>query len=83
MIRFDDKATRTERHLEDKMAAFQEIWDMVIDLRKSLYLIGSAVCIDEQLLAFGGRCGCCNICRKNQASMESKFELCVIVPRNA
>jgi len=25
MIRFDDKATRTERRLEDKMAAFQEI----------------------------------------------------------
>jgi hypothetical protein len=24
-IRFDDKATRTERRLEDKMAAFQEI----------------------------------------------------------
>jgi len=25
MIRFDDKATRTERRLEDKMAAFREI----------------------------------------------------------
>ena len=43
VIRFDDKATRTERLLEDKMAAFREIWDKFIDLRKSLYLVGSAV----------------------------------------
>jgi len=57
MIRFDDKATRTERRLEDKMAAFREIWDMFIGLCKSLYLVGSAVCIDEHLLPFRGRCG--------------------------
>ena len=27
VIRSDDKATRTERRLEDKMAAFREIWE--------------------------------------------------------
>ena len=43
VIRFDDKATRTECRLEDKMAAFSEIWDMVIGLYKSLYLVGLAV----------------------------------------
>jgi len=48
-IRFDDKATRTERRLENKMAEFREIWDKFIGLCKSLYLVGSAVCIDEQL----------------------------------
>jgi len=57
VIRFDDKATRTEHHLEDKMAAFQEIWDKFIGLCKSLYLVGSAVCIDEHLLPFRGRSG--------------------------
>jgi hypothetical protein len=57
VIRFDDKATRTERHLEDRMTEFREIWDMFIGLCKSLYLVGSAVCIDEHLLPFRGRCG--------------------------
>ena len=32
VIRFDDKATRTGRRLEDKMAAFREIWDKFIGL---------------------------------------------------
>ena len=27
VLRFDDEETRIERRLEDKMAAFQEIWD--------------------------------------------------------
>jgi len=57
VVRFDDKATRIERRLEDKMAAFREIWDMFIGLCESLYLVGSAVYIDEQLLPFRGRCG--------------------------
>jgi len=57
MTRFDDKATRTECHLEDKMAAFREIWDKLIGLCKSLYLVGSALCVDEQLLPFRGRSG--------------------------
>jgi len=57
MIRFDEKATRNERRLEDKMAAFREIWDKFIGLCKSLYLVGSAVCTDEHLLPFRGRCG--------------------------
>jgi len=57
VIRFDNKATRTDRRLEDKMAAFREIWDNFIGLCKSLYLVGSAICIDEQLLPFRGRCG--------------------------
>ena len=34
VMRFDDKATRTERRLEDKMAAFREIWDVFIGLFK-------------------------------------------------
>jgi len=57
MIRFDDKATRTEHRSEDKMVASREIWDMFIGLCKSLYLVGSAICNDEQLLPFRGRCG--------------------------
>jgi hypothetical protein len=36
VIRFDDKAPRTERRLEDKIAAFREMWDMSFGLCKSL-----------------------------------------------
>jgi len=57
VIRFDDRATRTERRLEDKMAAFRENWDKFIGLCKSLYLVGSAVYVIEQLLSFRGRSG--------------------------
>jgi hypothetical protein len=56
-IRFDDKATRTGRRLEDKKAILREIWDMFIVFCKPLILVGPAVCIDEQLLPFRGRCG--------------------------
>jgi hypothetical protein len=74
VIRFDDKATRTERRLEDKMAALREISDMFTGLCKSLYLVGSAVCIDEQLLPFTGRCGFRQYMpKKKRSSTESKF----------
>ena len=43
--------------MEEEMAEFREIWDMFIGLCKSLYLVCSAVCIDEQLFPFRGRCG--------------------------
>jgi hypothetical protein len=72
VTRFDDKATRTKRRLEDKMAAFREIWDMFIGLCKSLYLIGSAVCIDEQLFPFRGRCGCRQYMREKTKQVRNQ-----------
>ena len=56
MMRFDDKAARAVRRLNDKLAAFHKIWDMFVEMCKSMYLVGTAVCIDEQLLPFRGRC---------------------------
>jgi len=73
VIRVDEKATRTERRLEDKMVAYREIWDKFVGLCKPLYLVGSAVCIDEQLLHSEEDADSGNICQKKQASMESKF----------
>ena len=56
MTRFDNKATRAVRCLNDKLAAFRKIWNMFAEICKSMYLVGTAVCIDEQLLPFRGRC---------------------------
>ena len=56
MMRFDDKATRAGRHLHDKLAAFRKMWDKFVKICKLMYLVGTAVCIDEQLLPFGERC---------------------------
>ena len=56
MMRFDDKATRAMRHLKDILAALRKIWDMFAEICKSMYLVGTAVCKDEQLLPFRGRC---------------------------
>ena len=56
MTRFDNKATRAVRCLNDKLAAFRKIWNMFVEICKSMYLVGTAVCIDEQLLPFRGRC---------------------------
>ena len=52
MMRFDDKATRAVRRLNDKLAAFRKIWDMFVEICKSMYLAGTVVCIDEPLLPF-------------------------------
>jgi hypothetical protein len=73
VIRFDDKATRTERRLEDKMAALREVLDMFIGLCKSFYLVGSAVCIYEQLLPFRGRCGYRQYTPKNPSNYRLKI----------
>nr|CAH7714948.1 unnamed protein product [Callosobruchus chinensis] len=55
-LRFDDKATRAERKNLDRFAPIREIWDELISNCKSSYKPGSYVTIDEQLLAFRGRC---------------------------
>ena len=70
MIRFDDRARRTKRRLEDKMAAFRDFWDNFIGLCKSLYLVSSTVCIYVHLLPFRGRCGFWQYMPKNEASTE-------------
>ena len=56
MTRFDDKATRALRRLNDKLAAFRKISDMFVEICKSMYLVDTVFCIDEQLLPFRGRC---------------------------
>ena len=47
MMRFDDKAIRAVRRFDDKLAAFRKIWDLFVKICKSMYLVGTAVCINE------------------------------------
>lgn len=56
VIRFDDKANRIERRRTDKLAAVREIWDKWVEVVQKLYYPGENVTVDEQLVAFRGRC---------------------------
>lgn len=55
-IRFDDKLTRDERRAVDKFAPIREVFQEFIELCQKYYTPGSYVTVDEQLLAFRGRC---------------------------
>ena len=55
-IRFDDKSTRDQRKKNDKLAAFREIWDGFVENCKKLFEPFEEVTVDEQLVAFRGKC---------------------------
>lgn len=55
-IRFDDKDTRSERRARDKLAPIREIFDMVCENLVNTYSPGENLTVDEQLVAFRGRC---------------------------
>lgn len=55
-IRFDNRATRADRQATDKLAAFRDIWTMFLAQLPRYYIPGTDLCVDEQLVAFRGRC---------------------------
>ena len=55
-IRFDDKSTRAQRKENDKLAAFREIWNGFVENCKKLFEPFEEVTVDEQLVAFRGKC---------------------------
>lgn len=55
-IRFDAYETRNERCRQDRFAPIREVWDMFVASCREKYKPGSYITIDEQLLAFRGRC---------------------------
>jgi len=55
-IRFDDKLSRAERQQSDKLAAFRDMWTMFTEQLPKYYIPGNDLCVDEQLVAFRGRC---------------------------
>ncbi|XP_045454224.1 piggyBac transposable element-derived protein 4-like [Melitaea cinxia] len=55
-LRFDDKQTREERRVNDRLAPIREIFDQIIVSCEELYSPSDCCTIDEQLLSFRGRC---------------------------
>ena len=54
-LRFDDKATRTERLREHKLAPIKELWNAFSANCREYYSPSTNCTIDEQLLSFRGR----------------------------
>lgn len=55
-LRFDDLNTRQQRQQDDKLAPIREIWDIFIRNCGKMYMPHVNLTVDEQLLAFRGRC---------------------------
>ena len=55
-MRFDNKITRSQRQSQDKFAAFRDVWSMFAQQLPKFYSPGSDITVDEQLVAFRGRC---------------------------
>ncbi|XP_069680912.1 piggyBac transposable element-derived protein 4-like [Periplaneta americana] len=55
-IHFDDKRTRQERRVSDKLAAIRTILDQFVANCKNSYNVSDFVTVDEKLQAFRGRC---------------------------
>ena len=56
-LRFDNRATRQERQADDKLAPFRDLWSLFQVQLPKFYIPGSDLCVDEQLVAFRGKCG--------------------------
>lgn len=55
-LRFDDKATREARKINNKFAAFREVWDIFGSNCEKNYSPSEYVTVDETLLSFRGAC---------------------------
>lgn len=55
-LRFDDKSLRASLRQEDPFILIRKVWELFITQRRLNYTPGEHVTIDEQLLAFRGRC---------------------------
>ncbi|KAM3926735.1 piggyBac transposable element-derived protein 4-like [Leptodactylus fuscus] len=56
VLRFDSKTDRMERRAKDKLAPIRNVWNQWVEILPKLYNSGENVTVDEQLVAFRGRC---------------------------
>ncbi|CAK1603173.1 unnamed protein product, partial [Parnassius mnemosyne] len=55
-LHFDDKTFRLQRQKDDPFTPIRDIWELFMVQCRQNYVPGTNVTIDEQLLAFRGRC---------------------------
>jgi hypothetical protein len=55
-IRFDDRATRQQRREHDRLAPIRTLFESIVNTSQQLYTPSETCTVDEQLLAFRGRC---------------------------
>ena len=87
---FDNRATRADRQATDKLAAFRDIWTMFVAKLPKYYIPGTDLCVDEQLVAFRGRCGFrqyipskpAKYGKKGAAEAPAKHKRCSFCPHN-
>ncbi len=56
MLRFDDKSTRDLPKATDKFAAIRNVFNEFVSSCTRYYKPGESITVDEQLVAFRGRC---------------------------
>ena len=56
ILRFDEKETRTARRARDKLAPIRDVFDAWVTTLSKSFIPYDNVTIDEQLVAFRGRC---------------------------
>lgn len=72
-LRFDDKRTRNQRLETDKLAPISYIWNLFLIQCKTIMVPKLNVTIDEQLVAFRGRCGFIQYMPSKPAKYGIKF----------
>lgn len=55
-LNFDDKTTRQDRRLTDKLAPIRELFDIFVENCKKHFTMSQFVTVDEMLVGFRGRC---------------------------
>ncbi|XP_050314861.1 piggyBac transposable element-derived protein 4-like [Anthonomus grandis grandis] len=55
-VRFDEKETRNERKICDKLAPIRDLFKMFVEKCQQNYSVGEYVTVDEMLLPFRGKC---------------------------
>ncbi|XP_022099221.1 piggyBac transposable element-derived protein 4-like [Acanthaster planci] len=70
MLCFDDRKTRSQRKVSDKFAPIREIFDMFAQACRRYFSPSESVTIDEQLVAFRGKCSFKQYMPKSQQNMD-------------
>ncbi|CAK1602300.1 unnamed protein product [Parnassius mnemosyne] len=55
-MRFDDRNTRQEKRVSDRLAPIRNFWEQFIENCRKWYKPGSCITVDEPLVGFRGRC---------------------------